>query len=89
MEKEFVMPHHITEERKLSLNLYASFCKEENYWRLKSRSVWLCEGDKNTRFFHRQCKGRKNRNNVTEIISTIGECLVDHEDTKREALSNF
>ena len=41
--------------------------EEEETWRLKSRSLWLNSGDKNTKFFQRQTKARLWRNKVKEI----------------------
>ena len=51
-----------------------SFRQEEEYLRLKSRSLWLLVGDKNTAFFHRQCRARLSRNHISEIY--IGEGVI-------------
>jgi hypothetical protein len=46
---------------------------EEEQWRLKSISLWLQDGDRNTKFFHRQAKARIWRNKVSEITNENGE----------------
>ena len=50
------------------------FRKEEEHLRLKSRSLWLKARDKNTVFFHRQCRAKLSRNHILEI--TIGDGVI-------------
>ena len=40
---------------------------EEEHWRLKSRSLWLKAGDRNTSFFHKKAQARNFRNSIYEI----------------------
>ena len=47
---------------------YHKACREEEiYWRVKSRTLWLQAGDKNTTFFHKQAQARKIYNSTHEI----------------------
>ena len=41
--------------------------KEENFWRLKSRAIWMVSGDDNTKLFQAFMKGRKQQNMIWEI----------------------
>ncbi|KAH7677423.1 DNase I-like protein [Dioscorea alata] len=41
--------------------------QEEIYWKQRSRSQWLKEGDENTKFFHAVENGRRNRNFISSI----------------------
>eukprot|EP00253_Pinus_taeda_P019600 PITA_19600 len=47
---------------------------EEAAWRLKSRAIWLSEGDRNTMFFHRYANHRRNINTICEIKVKGGKC---------------
>ena len=51
-----------------------SFRQEEEHLRLKSHSLWLQAGDKNTTYFHRQCRVRLFWNHISEI--SIGDGVV-------------
>lgn len=49
------------EEKKICLLL-----NEEAFWRLKSRDLWLIQGDCNSKFFHKYVSYRKNINTIWE-----------------------
>ena len=59
MEKEEITEEVIQKEKELTYKLFHLNRQEEEYRRLKSRSIWLKEGDQNTSFFHKQTKVRK------------------------------
>jgi hypothetical protein len=65
---------------------YQSYLKslkdEETMWRLKSRSLWLKDGDKNTSFFHKQARARQWRNRVEEIKTPSGGTTSSFEEIK-------
>eukprot|EP00253_Pinus_taeda_P022180 PITA_22180 len=63
--------------------------EEEIKWRIKSRQLWLKEGDKNTAYFHKQATVRKVRNNVNAITDSQGSQHNDQESIKRAASLHF
>ena len=52
--EEFEITHErLEKEQRAQLCSFRAFRREEEYWRLKSRSTWLLAGDMNTYFFHK------------------------------------
>jgi len=54
-------------EKEIFWEIYREDKKEEEELRLKSRSLWLKAGDKNTYFFHNSMKIRRARNQIEKI----------------------
>ncbi|KAG7586565.1 Ribonuclease H domain [Arabidopsis thaliana x Arabidopsis arenosa] len=45
---------------------------EEEFWRTKSRVLWMQAGDKNTRYFHAKTKQRRSHNRITALEDEAG-----------------
>ena len=81
MEKE--------EARKEARELYKKWALlEEVSWRQKSREIWLKEGDRNTKFFHKMANAHRRRNQLNRI-KVNGRCLTEESEIKEEADRNF
>jgi len=70
-----------------SWEIYIENRKEEEM-RLKSRSLWLKDGDKNTTFFHNSMKLRRARNQIDKI-QVDGQEVKGVEELKKEAHNHF
>ncbi|XP_074265047.1 uncharacterized protein LOC141587463 [Silene latifolia] len=46
--------------------------QEEQYWRQRSRALWLKDGDRNTKFFHLRAGERKRKNHIHKLIDDTG-----------------
>lgn len=62
---------------------------KEETTRLKSRAIWLNNGDKNTRFFHKFTEGRRKVNTIWELKDSKGNSINTQFDIKMEALNYF
>ena len=51
--------------------------QEEILWRQKSRINWLCEGERNTKFFHQAMIQHKQRNRIFSIKNAEGVRTVE------------
>ncbi|GAU26876.1 hypothetical protein TSUD_02790 [Trifolium subterraneum] len=60
---------------KLSLVLK----QEEDYWRQRSKTHWLRDGDSNTKFFHAVASARKKKNHITQLSNNDGVMIQEHQ----------
>eukprot|EP00253_Pinus_taeda_P009219 PITA_09219 len=89
MENTFPSASELAQEKLAQKNVYCSFRKEEEYWRLKSRILWLKSGDRNTSYFHKQCRARLSRNHITEITSSSGQVFKGFAQIQEAATNHF
>eukprot|EP00253_Pinus_taeda_P008795 PITA_08795 len=88
MEDSAVTQSLLQKEVELQKALHKASRDEEEYWRQKSRNLWLQAGDKNTSFFHKHAEARKQFKNVSEIRSHDA-VVKDFEGIKRAAFTFF
>ena len=67
MESATITPDFLAAELDLQKALHKALRREEHYWQVKARCLWLKEGDKNTSYFHKQAEAQKNYNSIREI----------------------
>lgn len=61
----------------------------EEEWRLKSRAIWLKDGDENTNFFLNYAKGRKNSNTIWKLKDEEGREANTFESLSLMGRSHF
>lgn len=73
----------VEKERKLGVTseLEKITLMEEISWQQKSRTLWLKEGDKCTKFFHKVANSHR-RNNAIEILVLEGNGLSRRQNIK-------
>ncbi|KAH0658710.1 hypothetical protein KY289_027458 [Solanum tuberosum] len=83
MERENIVltEEEITKKAAVLLEYEDLIKKEEIAWRQRSRILWLKEGDKNTKFFHKMAKSHRRYNNIDQLMIQ-GE--VTHEPAEIE-----
>ena len=89
MEDCLISKSHLVLEHFAQSKTSLSFRQEEDYLRLKSRSLWLLEGDKNSAYFHRQCRARLSRNHISKISSGDRETIKGQALLKQDASTHF
>ena len=57
---------------QINRSLLQAYVKEEEFWKQRSRQLWLTLGNSNTSYFHAMEKGKKARNRVSVIEDDRG-----------------
>lgn len=66
--------------RNINQSLKQAYKEEEEYWRQRSRTLWLALGDQNSGFFHATTRVRRGLNKFSVIENTLGEAV--HEEAE-------
>jgi hypothetical protein len=72
MESKEVTSDMHMEEAMTQQKIQKTIEDEDETWRLKSRSLWLKNGDKNTKFFDKKEKDNVYKNNLKDIFLEDG-----------------
>ncbi|XP_074293596.1 uncharacterized protein LOC141620688 [Silene latifolia] len=62
----------LRQRKKLVAEIATLRRQEEQYWRQRSRALWLKDGDRNTNFFHMRAGERKRKNYISKLIDDGG-----------------
>ena len=89
LEDKVISTSHLALEKSAQLIASQSFRLEEENLRLKSRCLWLNSRDKNTAFFHRQCRVRLSKNHISEISAGDGDSIKGHDLLKHYTRTHF
>jgi hypothetical protein len=66
-------------EKALKEDYFKVLRLEEDFWALKSRVVWVVEGDRNIKFFHTSTLVRRKLNKIVRIRNSVGEWITDSD----------
>ncbi|XP_019257601.1 PREDICTED: uncharacterized protein LOC109235804 [Nicotiana attenuata] len=91
-EAEFeANPTRVNRQRlqKVQAELTRFLALEENYWKQKAGMSWFKDGDRNTKFFHAQVRGRRKKLQLSRIQNSQGVWIDDETDIATEAIQLF
>ncbi|XP_074292350.1 uncharacterized protein LOC141619219 [Silene latifolia] len=80
---------NVRARKKLVAELAGLRKKEEQYWRQRSRALWLKEGDRNTSFFHSRAGDRRRKNFIASLVGDDGTVHAGDEAVSRVANNYF
>jgi len=75
--------------QSLKSELAFHYRMEEEYWKTKSRILWLRAGDKNTRLFHAKTKQRRSYNRINAIMDNSGQIRSNEEEIHKVIVDYF
>ncbi|CAA7043010.1 unnamed protein product [Microthlaspi erraticum] len=69
--------------------LMEAYRDEENYWKQKSRNMWLNDGDLNTKFFHASTKQRRAINRIVGLQNDANVWVSGEQEVAKVAVNYF
>lgn len=74
---------------EINQKLLQAYKAEEEFWKKRSRQLWLTLGDRNTCFFHASTKSRRARNKLTVIEDSEGIPVFEKKQIVEVILNYF
>uniref|UniRef100_A0A1S4DHZ1 Reverse transcriptase domain-containing protein n=1 Tax=Nicotiana tabacum TaxID=4097 RepID=A0A1S4DHZ1_TOBAC len=75
--------------QKVQAELIKCLALEEKYWQQKAGMTWFKEGDRNTKFFHAQVRGRRKRLQLNRIQNSGGTWIEEEQEIAEEAIKFY
>ncbi|XP_019242361.1 PREDICTED: uncharacterized protein LOC109222455, partial [Nicotiana attenuata] len=91
-EKQFeAVPTQMNRERlhKVKAELIRYLALEEEFWKQKAGMAWFKDGDRNTRFFHAQVRGRRKKLQLKRIKDSNGNWIEEDTQIAEEAVNFY
>ncbi|XP_019253967.1 PREDICTED: uncharacterized protein LOC109232667 [Nicotiana attenuata] len=76
-------------EEVVQAELMKYLALEEEFWKQKAGMSWFKDGDRNTKFFHAQVRGRRKRLQLKRIQDSNGSWLEEDEQIAEEAVNFY
>ncbi|XP_070018360.1 uncharacterized protein [Nicotiana sylvestris] len=75
--------------QKVQAEFIKCLALEEKYWQQKAGMTWFKEGDRNTKFFHAQVRGRRKRLQLNRIQNSGGTWIEEEQEIAEEAIKFY
>jgi hypothetical protein len=62
---------------------------EDLWWEQRARSMWLQQGDKNTKYFHMRANLRRQKNKIEVITDAHGHCYYERDKIEQMFMEHF
>ncbi|XP_070005983.1 uncharacterized protein [Nicotiana sylvestris] len=84
-------PTGMNKERlqKVQAELIKCLALEKKYWQQKAGMTWFKEGDRNTKCFHAQVRGRRKRLQLNKIQNSGGTWIEEEQEIAEEAIKYY
>ncbi|OMO76410.1 hypothetical protein COLO4_25567 [Corchorus olitorius] len=81
--------HSREKEKKVRTEMIEILEQEQLLWLQKSRSNWIVQGERNTKFYHTVTNRRRARNKITNILRQNGQKTEDPNEIEQEFMEHF
>ncbi|XP_075100498.1 uncharacterized protein LOC142176491 [Nicotiana tabacum] len=75
--------------QKVQAELINCLALEKKYWQQKAGMTWFKEGDRNTKLFHAQVRGRRKRLQLNRIQNSGGTWIEEEQEIAEEAIKFY
>ena len=85
LEEYGVGEQYVAGQRRLEDLLHMN----DDYWRIRSRSNWMQQGDRNTSYFHHHASQRRTRNQIKKLKNSTGVWIEDGVELEKLIVGHY